>query len=990
MKKLISILIIFVLMLFSCSDETRWVSIDGVQVPEGSLRIDLSIPEISVISSRSDESSVSSISVLFFNLEGDLIQNYTTSNVSSSSEDYISIQFPLIQEVKELPNEANIYILANISTQLEEFLTEGRLEQLTETYIDPGSLGMSWKGNKGDIANNRLGTSDDPVKLRRNVAKITVTSIATNFHLKEFVLVNSAKEGYVTAPWNNKYFEELLDDPIGSSGNEALGEMQFLYCFPTNSDALILVNGEYKEVNYWYKLDLKKNNPTLKIEPNHWYKVIITEIKGPGYAIPNYDKWNSQDGLVEYLIEDTTPGVLSMISDGIRELGTSGEINLNNTSQLQIHLSCIEEIISGNQSGCLHIPDIVTEDVNSSRHSIGENFSVEIIEGSGWLNLEKVDVSRSSETSSSELNPTYTLRAKGNLTGGNMSALIRVIWQGLSRDISVSFISPFSPKEIFRVTTLIIYEGQVKYEIDDYWKWLAGENRNVNKEENSKRSATGSFYLKGVQTEVSVNGSIRNQGLHFPMPYGDLSNPNWYEYQLGINNSSDPAKNYKYFSVDIRSNEAEVWDDSNFIISTATRYTNTNSTVYTPENESKVKRNKKTELVNVDEDAGLFLVLRRAKGEISEGKLKNYSGIIGDYTYSTAELVITFYRDDYDLEGTRHTLNLYHTGFFHNPNITVRGNKGNNYYYYEVVEMGEDTDGEPFYWLDRNVGASSNANFIDLGNGSYMGQPEARGLFINISDQAGGLKVMDEVVCPTGYHVPNMTEWTLMMRSSSFNTNTDVGNVYFPRGMYANPRKAPDASRYSDYGYYNPGSEDTEAGDGGAGYYWTRTEDKEGGFNVLKFSENTYAIMHGDVSTDWMSLRCIAGNEPLPEIIYEKDLYIKGATHIYLFTVDGTPLFPYPGKEIATPKAVRNLDYSKPEEYRADNSFIAFHYNDVTSLDKLYAIFLYKDETGRVTIISKNQASTLKEAQGWKLSEAARFYFYWDIGFSQIIHSEIF
>lgn len=980
--------------LLSCSDEIRLRDMQETET-EGRLLINMSVSAPEIVKTRGEENSINSIDVLFFE-DGELVKKYQTNTITISDKGIANVQIPLNSEITNLSDEADIIIIAN--NKITESSNLEVLEKLTYDEINTENIVMSWRGKKTDISDNKLGSSESPISLVRSVSKIQVSNSTPDFKLKSYELHHPAKEGYVlSAQLENGYILTPKDNPVSSESQESS-----VYCFPTKAgQSYLLINGEYKGNSSWYKIRLKSKEAELNLNPNHLYDVKIISVKGQGHSSSeNSDFWSFNDEEVEYAILDQTGGVLSMISDGYRELGTTRELLIESLGNgitgntFDVRLACIEEISenSGTNVGCIHYPNLTQTSITSRSHKEGENYYVEIVEGSGWLELDKVEIVEDKTSSGNDNGVStsgkifrYSLKLSSTVEGGDMKALIRIAWYGLTREIPISYNSAFNLSNIVNYDVMVLHEGDNVHEIEYYIRLLERGVSTYHKKINGLEKDYETVSLTGLWKE-DMEGKIRDEGFHFPVMYGNPENPYWAEHQLSLFGyiENNWFQNYSYFKIDVKSDKPEIWSKDKLIISTGKEYKIENGFSSSILDEKPVSRGEKQEIIS---EGSLLLDLKRAN--YSNG---SFTGIKDDYEYSAAQLVITLYKNENDDEGVDFSINLYHTGFFHfveDENTPTQG----TFYYYEVIPMGKDNQGKQIYWLDRNMGSTHALDYVDFGNGTILGKKGGLYYSIVIKNNEGNIEISDEQICPPGYRVPNVTEWNYLMQDPDFVNEQETwennnyfttyyrlseGKIYFPKGRYALPRVA---NQYFNELIYP----DATAGDAGTGYYWTRSITKEGNLQAYKFYDGKASLFDGDIENDWMYLRCVAGTEPSPESVSNINFNVKGATHVYLYALNNQrgkqELFAYPGKEIASAKEVRNLDYNKSVDIEIDNSYISFSCSSVLPEKDLYVLFVYKDENGKVSLLSSNRASSLNSAEGWKVKNGGKYYFYWDKNF---------
>ncbi|MDE7108544.1 MAG: hypothetical protein K2O49_01060, partial [Muribaculaceae bacterium] len=452
--------------------------------------------------------------------------------------------------------------------------------------------------------------------------------------------------------------------------------------------------------------------------------------------------------------------------------------------------------------------------------------------------------------------------------------------------------------------------------------------------------------VQGISMDEN-NGQPRDNGLHFPMPYGEGSNKWTYIYKLTLNEDLGGGGDFK-------------WSVSSTGIS--------NITIKVPAEENRNKSNRE------------FYVVRTS-GE-------------NDFKYETGKLLITITTTEGSV--TYDNVALYHTGFFHWDDTTSASNNSSDnsgasnnknylssvsshpgkYNYYEVVTVDNE------HWLDRNMGASSAQSHIEGG----LENPDAQGYYM-----AAGYywKYNSPIIfknpVPPGYEVPSVEQWNKLKNAPNFNIE-QVGSYYFPT------LRVGQKEVYFPKGRYYNGDE--KQGEARAGYYWTRdaatgTEKDETGnwLKCMQFAGTASSYINGCTmgrgSAYYMSLRAVAKSSA--DVNHPKKFFflVKGATHVYLYKGEGkdrVAAFTWPGKAIGN--------------YSTSNKTYSFSYETTTSQpEELMVIFNFVDDKGRVYTMSKNVFNSTDDhysinpesARGWNVigsTSGSDFTAYTDCGVS--------
>lgn len=855
------------------------------------------------------------------------------------------------------------------------------------------------------------GMADSPssgeykIVLHRNIAKISVelNLEVNNFEMESFFIYNAPSRGFYTsavALSNNNEDYVYNKGTLVIEGREEENGILDIFSFPVKSagkdcdnpeGSFFIVKGKYDgelESSY-YRIDLKKNNigsdNYYDIDPNHWYQITIKSVNGKGYisAAEAARHYLGEEQELNVIIHDHSSNILSMVSDGTRELGISNEISVNNPTASTTATFTIRLYSDSND-----YPDLKATNFqnNVKNHSVND-FNVNIIEGANWINLSRVAVGNNSSNENNKDFESkgqfwqYTIKFVPDRTiGGTLAGKVRVSWGNLIRDVNIVCKSSFNYANLFiDYNYLIIHDTdtETQYYTENYWNFVNDNYSNSNFKSGPLGYSSPTKYsnkrLYGVDSSGMGSRKIRNEGFHFPVMYGkNPANPWWYEYRFNLFNFLDE---YKYYSISIKRNNVtvskndKVWGEDKLVITISER-------IFPDEIiETKIERDIKNPVPPV---WSLPLIIKRAV--IDESSNKGMRGIPDDYDYSVAQMVVTLYKSLNDT-GTDFSFNLYHTGIFHYG----EGLKGENFYYYEVVPLTDNT-----YWLDRNMGATACGDYNENSNGSSLfsdDHPESmilkgsQGWYYNVANESGNYTapIIDEGIAPPGYHIPLLNEFEKLISSQNFisekRTGTEsgenlsrnyystyydtqdsqIGKIYFPHARYRDLWGSPD----------NLGEVD-------AGYYWTcsPSKDQPGGWlKVFNPDKGSYNFINGDV-TKQMSVRCVAGNVE-SEIFNNISFNFRGATHVYLYSLVNDKrvgLYNFPGKSIAEQSKVDNMN---EQEY--------LHFSTTTSLDvdSLYLFFVYVTKEGKIQIVS-HAGDSLTSARGWKYVKGADYSVLWD------------
>lgn len=979
MLKRFLIYIFSLLFLSTCGDDLNMPEHNGFD-SNGCVDLTFSIPEVKTVATRSEDDEVKKITALVFdgNQESSQllqIKDFTASEITDLSSGRYKVNLQLDKAI--VGNKTlYFYFIANPPSSII-FTKNMSLSDVkiicTDEISNTDGYVMSGKASLSECI-----SSDIP--LIRNAAKITVTD------RKE------TTEGQYE-PGNNKYnfaiFGDATESSILAGTTPTLSAPSNSYIFPNDitesnerlshptlntgeneAASFIIVKAQYQNKNYFYRLDFKIKEKDsngkdiekyLDIESNHWYQVFILSVDGIGYDSPK-EAAKHPVSLISYDIHDHSPVVFNMITDGLRELGVSHEVNYSG------------EPTQGNPYPCFYIK--VYSPVDSEQTIKKEDISIP----EDWLEIVEdiVDVTEFNENNSPIAGSDavagsdkesctnnkgkifkVSLNFKETSNLGSLESKITVNWKGLSRVIPVIWTREFMGSDLCDVKlTIHKADGSEFSQVDNYWGFL-----------NNSTSSNNNGKLYGIAPDNN-NGKIRNEGLHFPIMYGDRNTGNdkrwYYSYDVTLNVFEGKSFEYSFELAGDNAIKNHVTINGNSV----------SSSRFSSDSGSKPN-----------------FTVSRPGNAYPNATLEDDSQ--NDYEYGIGKLIIHVYPKEGDTntieKETSFSINLYHTGFFHYDNQYgmsqsngVKDSKyikvnQNNYLYYEVVPIRGAS--RMRYWLDRNLGATSAGQYIQDSNGNtYHGDPNAAGGYYKVASYS---QYNDPVmydsgsnrVSPPGYRVPKQTVWDAMRNSSNFKLydagsyftsyydtgNPEIGKVYFPKARYMEGNVSKGESR--------------------TGYYWTQTaatgtEKEEIGnwLKVLSISGTSSSYIFGQVgrgseSGYSMSVRCI-NDIPDNRQKLRTHFNVSGATHVYLYQLKNgvrTATTTWPGHAIG--------NYSTMTEGKWFN--FSFE-SDVFNPDDLYVIFNFIDENGIIkTMCQESIGKDLQtqtsinpqSATGWKIKD---------------------
>lgn len=978
MKIHITILSLILLLLASCSDEFGLPDERGIQ-SDGTVELTFSVPAATVVNTRAEadpEYQVNDISILVFKgsdsetAPAQIIEKLSEGNLIYLNDNRYKVSFKLNADIRS-SKDLQFYFIANIPDNVtfqDNATLSTILKQESNSIGESGKLVMSGYSSLSDLT-----TKDIP--LYRNGTKITVNNAvssgsseqtfepgATAYQFSVFgtAIKSSILAGYLSTPDSKEYCGSPVSTYKFSNDVE---NNQFVYTHPTlntgdnEGKTFIIVKANYQKKDYFYRLDFKQKKPKqdsttgeeeemyLDLLPNHWYQVMIESVDGPGYSSPE-EASKHPLSLITYDIHDHAPIIYNMISDGMRELGVTHEVvykngvtDVDKWSEKYIDIKCFS--IDGEE-----IPSKDTQKEDLTISSEDEWLTIDRDNPEVILNPDSIGSDGTSiDPNHKGIILRYKLRFNKTEELGTLYGNINVTWKGLTRKIPVTWERVFSGSDLCSVKLKMFNtpasDTDPVVTIEDYWGFLAS------KEVSSKYQGAG---LWGITPDKN-NGKIRNQGLHFPVMYGEPGKPDekrWrYEYEVNMT----ALKDYDFdWTVKI-DGDATITDHMIIKVNGSEVNSGTN------------RHSAGTDLI--------FSITRPGNAYNNAGTI---DGELNDYTYGTGKFILDItpiqkLEEPNSRLSNEYSFDLYHTGFFHKDPQTERADTQDpdNYYYYEVVPIQGAV--RMRYWLDRNLGAKSSGMYIEAtGETRYYGDKNAAGGYYKVANYSQyNDPQMITTIAPPGYRVPQQKVWDAMRNSERFHTEVSgnhfesyyetndpkIGKVYFPKAMMM--------------------ENSSKLGESRAGYYWTRTastgtEKEEIGrwLKMLMISGSSTSYINGNVVTYKASVRCI-NDIPDNNTPKRTSFNVNGATHVYLYkkNSDGTKVATttWPGHVIG--------NYSTME-----NGWFNFSFES-TDFDpsELYVIFNFVDANGIIHTISKetikdpSKQYSIKpsEATGWKV-----------------------
>lgn len=903
----------------ACSDED--FSIPGIIGEDGEIAVRINVPEMTEISTRATvkEWDIDQLTILVVS-DGKVKQQKTFSGDSEitligdkgegkSNDYYVTLK---IDKSIRGKSDLKFVALANPTVTVNDDDDYSGLADLeTLTVTSTGTMPMYGEKSLADVLKR------DAIPLKHVAAKVTVLKASEvdkdaadiNDRYTEDATKKYAFNVYATAEKAHLFGKQGTPHSEEPEAADVFDSDAVYVCPTTASNGsvrpYVIVKAEYPadKKEYFYRVNFEKiigsgdtaKVEALDIESNHHYKVYVLDVLGTGYATAAEAAKNPV-GMLETVIIDVCPQSYNMVTDGVRELGVSHEVVFPDGSDWGTERSMFVKVYSQDPKDMqvaitaddidfdvnwLEVGDI-TEGGSNLDITVGNNFK-------GKIYKVKLRLIETSEPGSLETN-------------------IIINWCGLSRSVNVKLDREFNALSLCSAK-LIMKEGEnVRETINDYWTFLSGV------------SAEG-LQLHGVG-KGETGDSIRNEGLHFPVMYGNPTN--WtYEYELEY---EAPIKDNAYD-----------WSFSTLGIDNVTVSPSSGS----------ASANEKVKVTVKCSDT--------------------------DYNYQVGTLRMTV-KSAVLAKPIPLNIDLYHTGFFHRENdkYEYSGDKRTetgDFCYYEVLKE-KGVSGK--YWLDRNIGAHTNVMYVETlaGNAYYPEGPKlnAGGYYHGCKWGSGTAsdgytynkaRAYEADLCPPGWEIPTQAVFSSLRASKDFRTS-QIG-TYFDSSL------AMDGNRrmyFPKYCYYD-GTNRTGASR--AGYYWTKTPadglEKE---EIQKFMQ-TFVLegtnpgferaladqSESNLNGAAMAVRCIHkdnNQEGSSNLTY---FNVAGATHVYLYTEDAagnrTAATNWPGHFIGNYQNM-TMNYDDP----AFGQNFYFSYTSTTArAQDLYVIFNYTDENGQIHSFSR-------------------------------------
>lgn len=881
--------------LTGCADD----SFNTPSSSEDEVLLSFAVAEPTMVQTRADkDNDINDVTVLVYNSSDELISKQEYSDpVADNSKFYKSFN---LSAISSQTGNLTFYALTNSKDKLTSISTssaEGKklstLQAITDN-LDGEALSMS---AKVVCAANQITSEENAFILHRNAAKLSVShsGIEAGFEINAVKVGNALQTTFLTSAADSKY-------GTGSAMTIAGDQNKMVYMAPQEDakEIYVLIYATHNNVPGWYRASLKgfdadeyaKGNEVMKeissIEANHHYQLKINKVVGAGYAT-EADAIAAGETNMEVTIKDHAPKVYSLITTGNHTLGVPEKLEVNNTDVELLNL----------------LIKTVCQESNSC--TVATNPIVTVIEGNDWITV-KGTVEEDADGDPGNNNPEaptpgtfwkQQLEVHPLVGGDYREGVVEVRWANLTRKVTIAQSGQFNGSALGKFTINISDNPNEATRTEDYFdSFLVSTALGVNQE--------------------SMAGVERTTGLHFPIGLqsahtapGTAGTLTKYTYTLSDVNS-DYQGDYKiYLKAGSKfSGKLKVSGASISNTPVTGKFDGSSSIVFSLEDSS------------------------------------------WDYVAEKNALVIEVTKDG---KTTSFSYDLYKTGFFYKPGTEsglVLGNSDSSkYYYYEVI--GATVEGVKYYWLDRNIGATAAGMYMEDANGQNAFPNETAPFIAGSEGNMYGISVSagvsnDAGMCPPGFRIPTVSEFTTLTSSSDFKTvndKTPVANANYWTAYFADNSSKREI-HFPKNRYVQSGGT-TKVGDGNSGYYWTRSQaigatGSEGKlwWQVIKISGGAASpirMKSWDSSASQptaMSVRAIR-NTTVTENLYDYKLQVTGYTNVYLYHIDETgtrmPLNNWPGDQIIPWNgADKTIDYDFYSNKEYDNVFVILNKVDAT------------------------------------------------------------
>lgn len=1037
--------IFFAFLFAGCADDNWLLDHEGDVPDRDYTEISLALSDMPSIATRANNAyalnaqQIEDVTVFIFRADASEMDDNALLQTESFSDGKTDIRIKYNDDVKNYfrsgKTTANVFAVVNLganNVSASSINTIGDLKALKDSKSAsdlPTRETVIMAGSAGDSGNNATPTAAAVTKgdlnrgitipLYRNLARAFVyvdgnSEASKTFELIEYNIWNGAPSAYAAAGLfqnadntNVKTtFPQVFNKGLAQEPNGSLSAPNYVYAYPqsecnslhdpsSDNRAFMIVKGNYNGKETFYRIDFRtasKEQSNVEgeavkfdyflLQPNHEYQVKIVKVKREGYSSAEEAARHPQTDFIVAEIHDHVPAVLSMTSDGVRELGVASSFVSDDNAVDGAFTMRLFSKVSDTE-----YPELFS-DLNASIYDNNKGFTIEVIEGKEWLKLDNLieageeSINEPGDSHAPQGGKVYKVGMKfaSSFAMGVQTGRIRVSWRGLSREVRVVWNNTFDVSDLVEAAELFIRGGDSSNPSDQfktgrYFDWL---KNNAGSDYENKVFGVEATNNIGNGQDNDMTMEVRNEGIHLPLAYGGKDSQWKYEYTLTFDVNKLASKLQQSFSsFDYRFEMEGAGAKYNDLL----------------KNRSSVDGS----------GSQRKIVINPICAELGT-------------EYYTGKLIITINGED--LPG----IDVYHTGFFHL--VAPRGTTGSpishavtnknkypdaGWYYYEVRSFGDRL------WLDRNIMAKGSGMEIQntsgqsiVSNRAVPFNPNAAGGYFKPAKWVPKGNVEDNIyseLCPPGFRIPTTNEWDIIRNSSAFvTTQATAGGSTFYRAyvndIYGNKIFLPKVGYQTTSG--PDGYSGTRTGDSRAGYYWTRSEahglekDQIGNWlQALMLQGESNVYMNGEVSKYGMQIRAI-DDAAIQNNTETFGFNVIGATHVYIYdatepwtaadfldktVVDAAKngLMPWPGQEIGNAKTMRavkqNGKYINPEDNGRDAREFTFTYSVNTKKENLRFVFAYV-KNGKIIVFSRarhDDVNGTAKYEGWPLKGSYKF-----------------
>ncbi len=320
MKKIKYFIIILLIGFIGCAQD----NIVDPQIEEGTevtVSFEVVVPEYNIMKANG---GVNDLHALVFDENGYLIVRRQVQEIVSQTETGGVFKVTLPSST----TKRIVHFISNYDWSTFNDVSQLGSNEASVVALMSTNQAVFWSREVLDNGISENSFQGNPVTLLRNQAKISVTSVATNFTYEGFTIHNTPEKGTV-APFNAttlQFDENAISEPINVGLIPALQtnittDEQYLFERKNKNASeitTVIVKGTFNGNSYFYKIDLIDSDKVrYNIQRNYHYVVKINSVSKEGYT-------NFADALAGASHNNTALDPIieryPMISDGFSKL----------------------------------------------------------------------------------------------------------------------------------------------------------------------------------------------------------------------------------------------------------------------------------------------------------------------------------------------------------------------------------------------------------------------------------------------------------------------------------------------------------------------------------------------------------------------------------------------------------------------------------------------------------------------------------------------